>query len=46
MIRVGNVVGGGDFAVDRIVPDCIRTAAKKQDIIVSNPYLLGYMDMC
>lgn len=36
--RAGNVIGGGDFAVDRIIPDCIRAAEKKQDIIVRNPY--------
>ncbi len=36
--RAGNVIGGGDFAADRIVPDCIRAAEKKKDIIVRNPY--------
>ena len=36
--RAGNVIGGGDFAVDRIIPDCIRAAQKGQDIIVRNPY--------
>ena len=36
--RAGNVIGGGDFAVDRIVPDCIRSAEKKEDIIVRNPF--------
>lgn len=36
--RAGNVIGGGDFAVDRIIPDCIRAAEKKQDIIVRNPF--------
>lgn len=36
--RAGNVIGGGDFAVDRIIPDCIRAAEKKEDIIVRNPY--------
>ena len=35
--RAGNVIGGGDFANDRIVPDCIRAAMKKQEIIVRNP---------
>jgi CDP-glucose 4,6-dehydratase len=35
--RAGNVIGGGDFANDRIVPDCIRAAEKKQPIIVRNP---------
>ena len=36
--RSGNVVGGGDFATDRIIPDCIRAAIKKEDIIVRNPH--------
>lgn len=36
--RAGNVIGGGDFAADRIIPDCIRAAEKKEDIIVRNPY--------
>ena len=36
--RAGNVIGGGDFAHDRIIPDCIRAAIKGEDIIVRNPY--------
>lgn len=36
--RAGNVIGGGDFAKDRIIPDCIRAAESKTDIIVRNPY--------
>lgn len=36
--RAGNVIGGGDFANDRIIPDCIRAAQKREDIIVRNPY--------
>jgi CDP-glucose 4,6-dehydratase len=36
--RAGNVIGGGDFANDRIIPDCIRAAQKKEDIIVRNPF--------
>lgn len=36
--RAGNVIGGGDFANDRIIPDCIRAAQKGEDIIVRNPY--------
>ena len=35
--RAGNVIGGGDFANNRIIPDCIRAAEKKQPIIVRNP---------
>ncbi len=36
-MRAGNVIGGGDFARDRIVPDCIRAAVKKETIEVRNP---------
>lgn len=36
--RAGNVIGGGDFAADRIIPDCIRAQINKQKIIVRNPY--------
>ena len=37
-VRAGNVIGGGDFAVDRIVPDCIRATQKGECIVVRNPY--------
>ena len=36
--RAGNVIGGGDFANNRIIPDCVRAALKEEDIIVRNPY--------
>lgn len=36
--RAGNVIGGGDFAVDRIIPDCIRAVSRGEAIIVRNPY--------
>lgn len=36
--RAGNVIGGGDFAADRIIPDCVRAVEQKTDIIVRNPY--------
>lgn len=36
--RAGNVIGGGDFANDRIIPDCVRAAINKKDIVVRNPY--------
>lgn len=36
--RAGNVIGGGDFAADRIVPDCIRAAEKHETISIRNPY--------
>ena len=36
--RAGNVIGGGDFANDRIIPDCVRSAIKQEDIVVRNPF--------
>lgn len=36
--RAGNVIGGGDFAKDRIIPDCVRAVMKGENIIVRNPY--------
>ena len=35
--RAGNVIGGGDFAADRIIPDCVRAASKGETIIIRNP---------
>lgn len=35
--RAGNVIGGGDFAKDRIIPDCVRAALNKEIITVRNP---------
>lgn len=36
--RAGNVIGGGDFANDRIIPDGVRAMQKHQPIGVRNPY--------
>lgn len=36
--RAGNVIGGGDFSNDRIIPDCIRAAERNEHIIVRNPH--------
>lgn len=35
--RAGNVIGGGDFANDRIVPDCVRAAINNKPIFLRNP---------
>ncbi|SEM24931.1 CDP-glucose 4,6-dehydratase [Butyrivibrio sp. ob235] len=35
--RAGNVIGGGDFAADRIIPDCVRATIKGESIAVRNP---------
>lgn len=36
--RAGNVIGGGDFAQDRILPDCVRAVLGGKEIAVRNPY--------
>jgi len=36
-VRAGNVIGGGDYAADRIVPDCIRALQAGKPILVRNP---------
>lgn len=35
--RAGNVIGGGDFAENRIIPDCVRAASRGETICVRNP---------
>ncbi|OGC92571.1 MAG: CDP-glucose 4,6-dehydratase [candidate division Zixibacteria bacterium RBG_16_53_22] len=35
--RAGNVIGGGDWADDRLVPDCVRALLKREPILVRNP---------
>lgn len=36
--RAGNVIGGGDFAADRILPDCVRAVKAGRPIQVRNPF--------
>lgn len=35
--RAGNVIGGGDFAADRIIPDCYRAAINGDKVVLRNP---------
>ena len=35
--RAGNVIGGGDWSRDRLVPDCIKFTLKKKKVIIRNP---------
>jgi len=55
--RAGNVIGGGDWAKDRLVPDTIRAVLNKKKVFIRNPYsirpwqhvlesLNGYMILC
>lgn len=36
-VRAGNVVGGGDWSQDRLVPDCVRAFSRKEKVLVRNP---------
>ncbi len=36
-VRAGNVIGGGDWAADRIIPDCVRALAAGEPVVVRNP---------
>lgn len=36
-VRSGNIIGGGDWQEDRLIPDCMKAIMKNQDIIIRNP---------
>lgn len=36
--RAGNVIGGGDWSEDRLVPDCIKAFEKRQKVVIRNPH--------
>jgi CDP-glucose 4,6-dehydratase len=36
-VRAGNVIGGGDWGMDRLVPDCVRALVEKSPILIRNP---------
>ena len=36
--RAGNVIGGGDWSKDRLVPDCIKSWSKRKKVILRNPH--------
>jgi len=37
-VRAGNVIGGGDWAEDRLIPDCMRALSSRKTIIVRRPH--------
>lgn len=56
-VRAGNVIGGGDWSENRIIPDCIRHLKNNETIIVRNPNAIrpwqhvlealgGYLMLC
>lgn len=55
--RAGNVIGGGDWAKDRLIPDCVKSLINKEPILIRNPNairpwqhvlepLAGYLMLC
>jgi len=36
--RAGNVIGGGDWSIDRIVPDCVKAWSKSEVVELRNPH--------
>ena len=36
--RAGNVIGGGDWSENRLIPDCIKSWSKKNQVLIRNPY--------
>ena len=36
-VRAGNVIGGGDWALDRLVPDCVRALVAEEPILIRHP---------
>jgi CDP-glucose 4,6-dehydratase len=39
-VRAGNVIGGGDWAEDRLIPDCLRAIEAKQPVAIRNPHAI------
>jgi CDP-glucose 4,6-dehydratase len=38
--RAGNVIGGGDWATDRLIPDCVRALLRGEKIAIRNPHAI------
>ena len=36
-VRAGNVIGGGDWSPNRIIPDCVRSIEKNSSLVIRNP---------
>jgi len=39
-VRAGNVIGGGDWQTDRLIPDCIRSLENNEPVIIRNPFAI------
>jgi len=38
--RAGNVIGGGDWAADRLLPDCLRALLSGEEIVIRSPHAI------
>jgi CDP-glucose 4,6-dehydratase len=38
IVRAGNVIGGGDWKKDRLIPDCLKSIATNNNVVLRNPY--------
>jgi len=36
--RAGNVIGGGDWSLNRLIPDCVRSWSRKNDVLIRSPH--------
>jgi len=36
-VRAGNIIGGGDWAQDRLIPDCVRALSRNRKVLIRNP---------
>mgnify|MGYP000312405970 CR=1 FL=1 len=39
-VRAGNVIGGGDWGKDRLIPDCVRALSQNKKIVIRNPHAI------
>ena len=37
LLEAGNVIGGGDWALDRLIPDILRAFEKNEKVVIRNP---------
>ena len=45
-VRAGNVIGGGDYSKDRLIPDIYKSIKKRKEIILRNPNSVRPGNMC
>ncbi len=38
IVRAGNVIGGGDWKKDRLIPDCLKSIVNNNNVVLRNPY--------